>query len=765
MRLTCLAAALSASLLSLPVLAQDEASDTADAAAAAIGETALEEIVVTGEKADRSVQDTATSVAVTTEVRMEQETLTNLYQVLDRTANVSKTYGDSGFTLRGILSNDGEGAPLSTIYLDGAPMSHFMTATAPTTLWDLSQVEILRGPQSTIQGENALAGAVILRSQDPSLDYWDGRARLLWSDPSDRRVAFASGGPLVQDELGVRIALEERDFDGFVDNPTRGVGEDAADSRLLRAKMLWTPAAVPGLTSRLGFTHFDRNGPYSFVYANLDVEDYFDNRVNFSDAPNVDDTLTNTATHELEYEVSERWALSSVTAWSDAESERSYDNDYSPDPGSFGGSQLDTDAISQELRASFQGDRLRGLMGLYYSTRDTDNATQSLTNVDTPGDTIAAVLAGNGIDAATAAYIAGLYVRALPVIEVDYRSTGPSESTNKAFFTDFELDLSDRYALLGGFRYDRQSYGYGSDTTAAFVGTLPDPAAFGAQLAPAIAGINRAVLGFVADASGTTPYSTRTFSNFLPKIGLRYDASDDVSLNFVAQRGYRSGGSSFNIARSLVVPYDPEYTDNYELSLRSQWLDGKLTLNANAFYIDWKDKQVSANFGNGNFDAHTVNAGRAHLSGFELEATHYVSDGFDWYASLGHTRTRFDEFRPVLGADIYDYSGSEFAYAPRWTSAVGGNWRFAEHWVANLNANHRTSIYSDVGEFQVRESGRTLVNGRFGYEADAWSVWLYAENLFDETYVMYRYTDPGLGLTNGILGAPRVVGVGLELQW
>ena len=761
MRVTRLAAALCAALLPASFAhAQTSAPDSGGT-----GPATLDTIVVKGEKSDRDLQDTTTSVAVTTDVRMEQENLVSLYQVFDRTANVSKTYGDSGFTLRGINNNDGEGSPLSTIYLDGAAMSHFMTATGPSTLWDLSQVEIFRGPQSTIQGENALAGAVVLRTQDPDLDAWGGRARLLLSDPSDQRLAFAVGGPLIEDELGVRLAVERRDFDGFVDNPTRGVGEDALESVLVRAKVLWTPAGIPGLTARLSLNHFDRTGPYSFTYSSLDVPDYFDNRVNLSDAPNIDDTRTNSATLEVDYGLGDRWSLNSVTAWSDADSHRRYDNDYTATPGAAGGAELDSQALSQELRVRYEGARLRALAGLYYSERDTRNATASLTNVDTPGETIAGLLQSIGLDPATAGAIAQQYVAALPVIPVDYRSASPSRSENKALFTDVEFDLVPRFTLLGGFRYDRQRYGFGSRTSAVFTGTLPDPAMFGSPLAPVIAGINQAVLGFVGAANGTSPYSTRTFDTFLPKLGLRHDISEDVSLAFVAQRGYRSGGSSFNLARSMVVAYDPEYTDNYEVSLRSQWFDGRLTVNANAYYIDWKDKQVSVNFGQGSFDYHTVNAGRAHLYGFELEATHRPTDGFDWYASLGHSRTQFDDFEPVLGGNIYDYSGSEFAYAPHWTLAVGANWRFADNWVANLNANHRSAIYGTTGTVQDQLGSRTLVNGRFGYEALDWSAWLFAENLFGEEYIQYRYTDQSLDLTHGILGAPRVLGIGFEARW
>src|SRR3546814_2393781 len=97
----------------------------------------------------------------------------------------------------------------------------------------------------------------------------------------------------------------------------------------------------------------------------------------------------------------------------------------------------------------------------------------------------------------------------------------------------------------------------------------------------------------------------------------------------------------------------------------SAWLDGRLTLNANAFYVDWKDQQVSANFGMSIYDTHIVNAGSSHLYGFEIEATHSPSGAFDWYASVGYSRTRFDEFATPVGS-VTDYDGLEFAHAPPW---------------------------------------------------------------------------------------------------
>jgi outer membrane receptor protein involved in Fe transport len=726
--------------------------------------TELDTVTVKGEKTTRSLQDTTASVAVATAVRMEQENLLSLSDLINRTPNVTPMYGARGFTIRGIADESGAPNPLATTYLDGAALPSQASDSGPTDLWDIAQVEIFRGPQSTIQGQNALAGAIVMRTEDPTMD-WRGRARVQASDPSDRRVAFAGGGPLIADELAFRVAVERRDFDGDIRNVTRDTGENATESTLARAKLLWTPKAVEGLSARLTVTRDDRDGPYMYAYARSDVDDYLRRRINTSNVPNTTSALSRIATLEVDYALDERWSLSAVTAWSDVATRRRNDGDLTELDSSSGSADGQYDGRSQELRLHYDGAHLRGLVGAYWSRRDLDNDNASRTNVDTPVTTIASVLQASGFPAANAMQVATLYARALPVIPVDYASLAPTRSENTALFTDGELALSERWTLLGGFRYDREAYTFSTDTTATFAGTLPDPGAFGAPgtlLNRAVVGINQAVLGLVASASGgyVAP-DTRQFTAFLPKLGLRWDLAADKSLAATVQRGYRSGGSAFNIARSEVHAYDPEYTWNGELALRTQWLDGRLSLNANAYYIDWKDKQVTAFFGLNTYDYHTVNAGRAHLYGMEFDGRWRLGEGLDLYGALGFSRTQFDQFQTVMGGNVTDYTGHGFAYAPRWTAAIGGNWRWADGWFANLNANFRDRVDFDVGSDATQGASRTLVNGRFGYGNLDWSAYVFANNAFDKGYVQYAWSDA----PNVVLGSPRVLGIGLEAYW
>lgn len=752
----------SASLIALATFGTAHAEE----AVATAEPTSVAEIVVTGEKTNRSIQDTTTSVVVVTEKRIEQENIQTFADIVQRTPNMSDTYGAAGFTIRGIsntnVSGGGTGG-LATVYVDGAPMPDRGLSNGPLDMWDISQVEILRGPQSTLQGRNALAGAIIIRSADPTFDF-SGRARVLLSDGGDQSYAAAISGPIVADQLAVRLAVETRESDGFTYNQTRKTNEDYLEATTIRAKLLLTPTGLPDLKVRVSWTHDERDGAYIYAYTRTDVPDFFDNRIASGDYPNDSKSNTNIFTVEAEYDLNDRISLSGVTSLSRLENTSRYDGDDTPAPDSFGIQKEADETLTQELRLNYQGDRLSGVVGFWYSARDRDYDLTSLTLVETPIPTLTFVLQGApfGLSAGDAATIANLYASALPDIPVNFRGISSERIETIALFADGRYQLTDKLSILAGFRYDREENTQAVDQVTTFAGTYPDPALYG-PYAPIIGGLNTVVDMFVAQANASSPASTREFEAFLPKLGVKYDFTDDVSASFVVQRGYRSGGATINQARSSVVDYDPEYTWNYEASLRTQWLDRRLTINANAFYVDWSDQQVSVNLGLNTFDYQTENAGKSHLYGFEVELFHQPFDGFDWYASMGHTRTEFDEFNVTVGALDIDLTGSEFAFAPQWTFAAGANWRFGDGFVANVNANYRGESYSSTGIDQedYKLEARTLVNGRIGWENDNFGIYGFANNILDEQYIQYNQVT----FARAILGDPRVVGVSLEAKW
>ncbi|MFT4089190.1 MAG: TonB-dependent receptor [Asticcacaulis sp.] len=754
----------SAFTLSVSLIALLCASSIARAAEADVADNTTEnvtEVIVTGEKAARSLQNTQSSVAVTTSRKIEYENIQNFYDVVNRTANMSETYGAMGFTIRGIsnLNVSGGGAgSLATIYVDGAAMTERGATSGPLEMWDIGQVEIFRGPQSTLQGKNALAGAVIIRSKDPTFTY-EGRARVLGSDQGDRAAAVAFGGPIIDEQLAFRISAERRNSDGYTYNVTRDADESPSRITTARAKLLMRPKAVEGLEVIATYTHSDSDTGYMYAYTNTDVPNYFDNRQATSDYPNSTRTRTDIFTVEGRYNLSEHWDLTTVLSYNRYDSHLKFDMDLSELPISFGIQDQLAKTFSQEVRLNYSGDAFHGVIGVYHSHVDNDMSSDSLTNVETPVQTIIGGLMLNDLDEATATYVANLYASVLPVIPVQAYSHSPVEVENSALFMDGSWQITPKLSLLGGLRYDRETHTLANLQQTTFVGTYPDPMNFpGMELA--IGGINALVAYQVGLANSEVGAQARTFEAWLPKLGVKYEFNDAMSLSFIAQQGYRSGGSVVNLARSRPVPYDPEYTNNYELAWRSAWLNNSLTLNANVYYIDWTDQQVNVFMGLNEYDYETKNAGSSHLHGFEIEVAQRLNNNFDWYASLGHTRTKFEDFVLDEGTLFADFNGNEFAYAPRWTFSAGGTWRADNGFFVNLNGNYRSENYQGV-ENSIKVKARTLVNTKVGYEFGQYAAYVYANNLLDEKFLQYDRPED----YRAVLGAPRTIGLILEARF
>ncbi|MFV0624256.1 TonB-dependent receptor [Sphingomonas sp. ac-8] len=727
------------------------------------------EIVVTGEKSSRTLQDTPTSVAVTTPERIQQENILTIQDIYNRTANIAETYGGAGFTIRGI-NNQGVGAggnaDTATVYVDGAPIPREALFGGPTDLWDIQQVEILRGPQSTIQGLNALAGAIVLTTRDASTTEYSGDARVLWSEFNDRTFSAAVGGPLIRSELGVRFSAERRNDRGLIRNVTRGGYDDALQSLNLRGKLRWTPGALPGLEVQASYNRVRRDGGYLYEYTRTDVPNFYDNRVSTGNAPSRGHVRSDITVLDASYEITPRLRLSSITSFNKTHTRATIDTDGTAADLQVVDNTNDFRTWTQELRLNYDGERLSGVLGAWAYRRSGGLVAANRLNITTPTGTIAALLQGGGFPAATATQIANLYTDALPVIPIAYAADAPQLVRTAALFGDARYRLTDRLSLIGGFRYDHEANRYTAETVATFAGTLPTPTSFGAPGTPlflAISAVNQGVLGLVQGANSARASNARSFDAFLPKAGISMEWTPDVTTTLTVQRAYRSGGSSQNPARALLVPYDPEYSWNYEGSLRSRWLDGRLTLNANLFYINWKKQQTNAFFGLNEFDYNTVNAGKSHLYGFEIEAQGRIGHAVDAYASVGHVRTKFDDFTLPNGAtSAIDLAGSEFPYAAHWTVAGGVNARVGPV-VGNLNANYRGPAYSDVGVTQVQGKlpGRTVVNARIGWEVERFTLFAYARNLLDEAYKQYDFASSN----RAILGDPQTFGGGLEVHF
>lgn len=753
--------------MALPAVGQEATQNgAADPTTVAPGEEpAGDDIIVTGQKTNRTLQDTPASVAVTTAATITDQNLISVYDVLDRTPNLSANGPRTSFSIRGIdafnVSGSGDGA-LASVYLDGAVLPQPALAAGPLDLYDIAQVEVFRGPQSTVQGRNALAGAVVIRTADPGYA-WSGRARLLMTDADgERRAGAAIGGPIVNGQMAFRIAGEIAHADGLVRNVTRNDHGDRRESETIRGKLLLTPSVLPGLKIVGTYLH-DRHRRGALA---IELDDPYTlrDRVSSGDVPDVLTVTSDIATLEAGYDIADGFRLVSVTNYSDIRSVNSYDQDRTARVGQQARIINPSRTFQQELRLNVDRSWVRGLIGTYYlrdDNRDYFFESRQLLGLRRLG--VDQVLLGQGVPQAGVDAILNLYGGTVPISNMLRQ---PRLTRNHAGFADLTAPVTDRLRIIAGLRYDHESQDRGA-TQAVTILQLPDPATVAAALGPVVARLNGFLTAMAANATTVQPVRTVTYHAWLPKGGVTYNLAEDVALSLTAQRGYRAGGSGLNQQRGTYFEYDPEYTWNYELALRSQWFDRRLTVNANIYHIDWSNQQVSVQLTPGSvFDAQVINAGKSGLYGAELELNGRPTPRLNLFVGAGYSNTRFRDASSSAGSLFQFVPGNSFANAPHWTVSGSTTWRHPTGMFANVNANYRSGYFQNVVEQPAQWpnrdiEGRTLVNTRVGWEGDHFGAFLVVNNIFDVVKPTQSFVDFD-GRGRGVTTSPRGVGMSFE---
>ncbi len=235
--------------------------------------TVLEPVTVTGEKTSRSLRDTASSVMVITDESLkDMPAVTTSNNVLDHIPNiVTVEPGNDAPAVRGV---DGTGPasganaffagtrPRLNYQVDGRTLGFNETLFQDISLWDVSQVEVYRGPQSTQQGRNSIAGAIVIRTADPTFD-WEGKVRGMVGEQKNRVGSVAISGPIVEDVLAFRLAADYQSSETAVDFTPYEQEDDPNLYRteMFRGKLLYTPGTA--IRSMLTFGRTDGRAPQS----------------------------------------------------------------------------------------------------------------------------------------------------------------------------------------------------------------------------------------------------------------------------------------------------------------------------------------------------------------------------------------------------------------------------------------------------------------------------------------------------------------------
>ncbi|MEM0953175.1 MAG: TonB-dependent receptor [Pseudomonadota bacterium] len=712
----------------------------------------LEEVLVLGQKTPLNYADITSSVAVTTGEEIEREPLADLYDIIQRIPNVNRqNQGNSfGFAIRGVRQGGPARAgtgPLLNVFVDDAPLNGPGGGLGPTGAWDLEQVEVYRGAQSTNFGRNSLAGAIYMRTKDPSYEN-EVKARAEVGNYGQRWGAIAFGGPVIEDKLAFRVAADYRETEGFTRNPLLDTFNDNTELSNLRLKLRFDPSDDLSVISTTTYGENLSGQPIVAIPTVVEGElpDASDaNREASTDLESFVKTETILQSVNLNWDVSENISAQSITTYQETDFSSVNDGDLSPEALNISESVNENKTFTQEARFTYTSDKLRVSLGGFYS------------NVQSTGSDAFLFELGSAFGSP------------IPVF-LNRMGGGEGDRDNHALFVDGELNVTDTFSVLFGFRYDDESF---TSTNAPSTSVEPFP------LPPEVP----AIVGIIAQSQiqeGDPFEVSGSYNANLPKIGVRWLLSDNFSAAFVAQRAYRAGGTQNNPDDPQEqIPFDPEYLWNYELSSRGSFLNGRLTWNNNIFYSSWTDMQVRV-FSEGVLGAagfgFTDNAGEAELYGAETELRFKLNSDITTYFSAGYSKTEFLEFvnvrfdpdSPLDPVNQPNYNGNSFGAAPEFSFNAGFDYSRLDGFFGGMDLSYQSDSYNSPFNVPDNFAGEALLlNARIGYQINEnFTITAIGRNLFDEEYFFQFFgsRDPSTP-SRGQLGDPLTWAIRLDAKY
>lgn len=428
----------------------------------------LDTIIVSGGKIERDLQKTVTGISVVDSEMIEANNSFDLNDALFLTSN-ARPNGRDGFTIRGINAEGGPSSDVSTadtagFVLDGAYLDADLLSTG-LSMWDINSIEVFKGPQSTSQGKNSLAGTVVVKSNDPVFDT-EGSVRLGYGSDNTQITSLMFNTPLSND-LALRFAGERFYTDGQVTNKFTGKDDEAKNEHYNgRIKLLFQPSEsfsalatigqdkVEKGDERLCGNNANKAGIFSCNDSKLetfhDVEGDYKKRLNYQSL-------------KLQAQLTDSVALTSTTSHSTKTDDDKMDADHlAPTNSDYAGAaglgvrqQNEKDnSISQEFRFTFENETVRASAGYFYSQSKEERAYDFLLanplNSYLPNFyEVTSLLASLN---PALAYPNGY---SDTVLETNYVDEGSSrETTNHALFMEADWDISQATTLLFGLRLD-----------------------------------------------------------------------------------------------------------------------------------------------------------------------------------------------------------------------------------------------------------------------------------------------------------------------
>ena len=770
----------------MPAWASEETTIGAAATAEAAADYDGAEIIVSARRRDESAQDVPvalSAISADTLAATGNYTLTQIQQIVPSLQVFSFNPRNTNINIRGLGSNvaltndgleNGVGFYVDNVYYGRVGQTQF-------DLVDLAQIEVLRGPQGTLFGKNTTAGAINITSRKTSFDpEFSGEASV--GDYGYYQLRASASGGLVDDLIALRLSGAVTERRGFLYNVTQKARAQDYANWTVRGQLLITPASdleirVIGDFSRQKQNHvlnvfadffgtYD-NGtviPNNFAARVARFPTYsFPTIAPFARRGEADGHYQSDmdgygVSGQLDWDVGPA-KLTSVTAYRWWDWNPANDGDSTSLPVVTLAQQANRQRqFSQELRlASDTGGPVDYVVGAYYFWQIIRGYGKTAYGSAAP----AWFLPTTPAAAANAA-----------LVGFEANSTSDPRTRSLAFFGQADWKISDRLTLTAGLRYTHEKKD-GSFNQFWVAGT--DPASLPALTATIVAIRNQ--------FNPVTSYSTAFTDNSLSGLAtLSWKFTDNALAYATYSRGNKSGGLNLtNLPAGINPDVAPETVDSYEIGLKSQWWDRKVTLNLAGYWTDIGNYQtaITEQVANSIFRQYIANIPGVRSRGVEGDLSVAPSQRVSFYASAAYADTTYSRYpnapqAPERGTGFQDLSGERLPGVPKFTYSVGGDasaplgalgGRDLSLYVhadyshrSTFNTSPSNSRFADVPAFGI-------ANARIGFRTDDGlldlSIW--ARNLFDKDY--FQTLSPGAtGLVTALIGEPRTVGVTLRTR-
>ncbi len=711
----------------------------------------LEEVVVTAQKRTENVRDIAATVNVVSGDSIERFAAFDFNALQQQTAGLTLAQPNARtntISMRGVSIDPEAGVSSAVdVYWNDAVVR---SDTAFNQMYDLERIEILRGPQGTLQGRTSPAGAINIITRRASLDEASGFVQGSVSDNDGYNTQAAYGAPLIDGVLGVRVAgVYDINNGGGIDNLSTGFDDQEAEAYSGRLSTIWQP--IDTLETQLIYQYLDRTNDNPLAMSGTDQFEpparptlKPDDRKALApsdDYADFDATLVNLIT---DWEVMNH-QLTGIIAYQDSnkpaqnDTDRAYSLQYINTEGpTFQVPETAAESWSYELRlASMDNAFWNYMVGLYYQDQNTTTTFEQ-----------------NGVR--------------LDVSGLGFATNGklPVNSNNFAVFTFNTFNLTDTLQLEAGLRWTDYDLYRRADI---FFGGLT-------WVPPALEGFRDQIeQGFAArfPIEGIPEeQESDSDSAVTGSAALRWDWRDDTNLYISYNRGYRPGGISIVPSPDIVflpngvddLLYDEETSDAFEIGSKSRLWDGRATLNTALYYQAFegylgfvRGVQVLNDQGRPvDLPGGIVFNGDANIWGVEVDGQVLLTETWNAGGALSYSKGEWDgasqpcnirEPGEVLGS--CDIDGEPLGGEPEWSFSLNSEYFFplsgsTEVYVRGLfkYTDDRINTEASAGTYNVAEEFESyqILDAFVGWRASdqRWDLSVWAKNLTDEDAVIFQ---------------------------